>query len=87
MLSYLGALINALVIPMGNMGGALTLNVANFGAQGGGTYAAMPMSTASFTVFALPWINGLGPITTALATFLGSVSGWLTGLHAFLTTF
>jgi hypothetical protein len=86
MLQYLGDLIRALVVPMGQMGNYLGMTQAEMVSNLQAT-ADAPVSLLAFTAFGKPWAEGLGPLVTALANFLNSVATWFVGLHDFLITF
>ena len=69
MLEAIDALIMAITPRLTQMGGALSV-VVNMPAAYGG---AMPLSTAALDGFLMPWVNNLGGILQAVATFLDSL--------------
>jgi hypothetical protein len=85
MLGALGTLIGIMVAPLSQMGAYLTMNAATFVANTG--TSAAPMSTVSFTAFAMPWINDMGPLLTGTANFMSYLATWFSSLSSFLQTF
>ncbi len=67
-LETIDQLIASIVPSLTQMGGLLGA-VVNMPAP----YGAMPLSTAALTGFVMPWVNNLGSILTALASFLNSL--------------
>ncbi len=86
MLGALGTLIQTFVTPMNLMGNYLGASPTDLASYTGLT-AGTPMSTYAFTAFAMPWVNGLGPITQGSANFLSYLATWLTSLSSFMRTF
>lgn len=85
MITTLGTFLNTLIVPLNNMGGAMSMNLANYTAYPGNSYLlGANMSTIAFNIFAGPWIDQLGQMSIGLASFLQGTVKFLQGLVALL---
>ena len=75
MLATLDALIHSMIASLSGMAYLLGQNVTILTAIGNAIPSAqtMPLSTAAFSGFVMPWVNNLGPIIHALTNFLGAL--------------